>query len=739
MRKGGQISLQLRIKRALTLFLFAICCTLTLAPQVVQGKPEKQVILIMADYLDLTDLQSKEAPYLQQAVRTGTIGLMNTNTAHSSRTSPHTHATISAGSPAIAGTSHVFTYPALEQIDGEAAGSIYQRYSGKTTTSTDLLVLNWPQIQQANQNLRQPIPAPGLLGEKLKEAGLTVAILGNSDTPSTKHRPAGLIACDYNGIIPQGKVGDDIVIPSEGFLLFRTDYKELLKETLNALSTASLIVIDTGDLFRLETTRHYGFNDIVLKERAAIIQNINDFYRGLSEAVDMDQTLLILASTTPSPVQIQQKNFLVPMVMSNNHLTPGLLYSNTTRRPGLVTNTDLTATILSFLGIEPSPHMTGQSIVGVPFKKEEDPIAYLTEVNKEMLFTYQSRPQIIKPYIGLQIATILGVIPLSLYAHKIIPYYRYLLALITAYPAALMLVELFPHQTLIAYTIVSILLAVLLVLLCTKVFSDKSIKPFILLSAITAALIIFDMIAGSTLMKQSLLGYDPIAGARYYGIGNEYMGVLVGSSLMGFGVILRQQKAPISIVLFIVYFGLLTWLMFSADFGTNLGGTITVLVAFGYWFWRWQKETLKRNLFFCLPLSLIMIAMIVTMGLGFYQDRPSHIGRTVQLIRQEGMHELLYIIARKLAMNLKLIRYTPWARVFLAALLAVGVLLFKPAGFMKRLYRMRRPVYEALISILLGSITALIWNDSGIVAAATTMIFGVYPLISLALDEVKIS
>lgn len=719
--------------------MFAICFSATFSPHIVQGKPEKQVILIMADYLDLNDLQSKEACYLRQSALTGTVGLMNTNTAHSSRTSPHTHATISAGSPAIGGTSHILTYHSPELVDGEKAASLYQRYTGKTPAATDLLVLNWPQIQQANQNLKQPAPVPGLLGEKLKNAGLKVAILGNSDTYSTKHRPAGLIACDLNGIIPQGKVGGTIITPSKGFLSFRTDYDELLKETLNALSTASLVVIDTGDLYRLETMRHHGLNDIVLKERAAIIQDINNFYRDLSKSVDMGHTLIILVSTTPSPYQIQQKNFLVPMIMSNNHLTPGLVYSNTTRRPGLITNTDLTATILSFLEIEPTPHMTGQTIVGMPFEKEEDPITYLAKMNEEMLFTYQSRPQIIKPYIGLQIATILGVIPLFFYAHKMIPYYRYVLGLITAYPAALMLVELFPHQTLIAYTIISVLLAVLLVLICTSMFTDKSIKPFILLCTITAVLIIFDIISGSKLMKQSLLGYDPIAGARYYGIGNEYMGVLVGSSFMGFGVILQQQKAPINIAASIFYFSLLTYLMFSTDFGTNLGGTITVLVAFGYWFWRWQKEAIKRNLIWWLSLSLMLIAVIISMGLGFHHGKPSHIGRTVQLIQQEGLQELIHIIARKLAMNLKLIRYTPWARVFLAALLAVGVLLFKPAGFMKRLYQKRRPVYEALISILLGSVTALVWNDSGIVAAATIMIFGVYPLISLALDEVNIS
>lgn len=704
-------------------------------PEAAQGKPDKQVIFVMADYLTLNDLLSEEAVFLQEAALKSTVGLMNTNTAHSTRTHPHTHATISAGRPAVGGPGYVLAYPARERMDGETAGSLYTRYTGNTPKETDVLVLNWPQIQRANGNLRPPAPLPGLLGEKLKDAGLSVAILGNSDTPAAVHRPAGLIASDLEGIIPSGQVGGDITRPAKGFLPFRTDYQALLEQTLATLETASLVVIDTGDLFRLESTRHYGSEDVVLRDRKTIIKDINDFYHELYQRVNPENTLLILASTTPSPAQLQQKDFLVPIIISNSRLAPGLVYSNTTRRPGLITNTDLTASILAFLGIEPTPQVTGQPVSGVSFDRG-NPWRYLAEMHEEMLFTYQNRPNIIKPYIGLQIITIFGAIPMFFKPHKAIPYYRYLLVLMAAGPAALLLVELFTHENLVVYSIILALLAALLALLCNGLFPDRSIRPFVLLSMLTAGLIIADLAAGSFLMKQSLLGYDPIAGARYYGIGNEYMGVLVGSSFMGFGVYFHERKAPISILLSIVYFSLLIWLMFAADFGTNLGGTITLLVACGCWFWRWQKDNIKQHFGYSCLLCLVILGFVITVGLGFQHDRPSHIGRTVQLVQQEGLQELWYIMLRKLEMNLKLIRYTPWTKVFLAALLAVGILLYKPAGFMKRLFDKRRPIYEASIAILLGSMTALVWNDSGIVAAATAMIFCVYPLLSLALSDI---
>ena len=44
--------------------------------------------------------------------------------------------------------------------------------------------------------------------------------------------------------------------------------------------------------------------------------------------------------------------------------------------------------------------------------------------------------------------------------------------------------------------------------------------------------LLLDVLTGSSLIRLSPLGYDVMLGARFYGIGNEYMGILVGSSLL---------------------------------------------------------------------------------------------------------------------------------------------------------------------------------------------------------------
>ena len=109
----------------------------------------------------------------------------------------------------------------------------------------------------------------------------------------------------------------------------------------------------------------------------------------------------------------------------------------------------------------------------------------------------------------------------------------------------------------------------------------------------------------------------------------------------------------------------------------------------------------------------------------------SHLGRTWELVQVHGLGELSNVIARKADMNIKLLRYSIWSRIFLVLVGLVTFLMFYPAGFMKKVFCGNPFFKTALTGITAGSITALLVNDSGVVAAATTMIYGVVPLLIL--------
>src|SRR5690606_22312553 len=114
--------------------------------------------------------------------------------------------------------------------------------------------------------------------------------------------------------------------------------------------------------------------------------------------------------------------------------------------------------------------------------------------------------------------------------------------------------------------------------------------PFARLSGLTALLLVVDLFRQAVWMKHSLLGYDPILGSRFYGIGNEYMGIFVGAALVASTSALEAARTPRFFrfglfALAVVYAGAIALLAWPAG-GANVGGAITATFAFGAAFWR---------------------------------------------------------------------------------------------------------------------------------------------------------
>ena len=113
----------------------------------------------------------------------------------------------------------------------------------------------------------------------------------------------------------------------------------------------------------------------------------------------------------------------------------------------------------------------------------------------------------------------------------------------------------------------------------------------------------------------------------------------------------------------------------------------------------------------------------------------SHFGQFALAVQTSGLTAVKEVVVRKLAMNYKLIKYTIWTRVLLCSLLALGILFYRPVGIFRRLLTKNPAIAAGLAGGVLGAFTALIFNDSGIVAAATAIIFPAATLFYLVLRE----
>jgi len=104
------------------------------------------------------------------------------------------------------------------------------------------------------------------------------------------------------------------------------------------------------------------------------------------------------------------------------------------------------------------------------------------------------------------------------------------------------------------------------------------------------------------------------------------------------------------------------------------------------------------------------------------------------LVSREGIKEVVGIIIRKGSMNLKLLRWSLWSRILLVFLSLMIFLFFHPPGQLRRIKNRYPKLSNGFTGIIVGSVTAILVNDSGVVAGATTLIYAGIPLLLLALD-----
>ena len=255
---------------------------------------------------------------------------------------------------------------------------------------------------------------------------------------------------------------------------------------------------------------------------------------------------------------------------------------------------------------------------------------------------------------------------------------------------------------------------------------------WVLLGLITVLALLLDTLSGSNLQKFSLLGYDPIVGARYYGLGNEYMGVLIGSALLGSltmvegipakilpatGVEGKKGRATALAVFFIYLF--VVFLLSSPQFGANFGGTLTAAVTFGAaWAGLGGSPGRKADL----PVTIgyfLLVALLLLVALNYWgwSGLASHVGRLGEQWRG-NLGTFWETVGRKAART-GLIRYSIWSRALVVLLGVMVVLCFCGRG-VETFYR-RQPVLLRVSAVVLEPGCPA--TTLGVVAAALAALY----------------
>lgn len=681
-------------------------------------RAEDKTVVIVADYLGIEDINRME--YLRGLAAESCVALMSNR------------------QPGKAGASKskliIGSGKRLEINDNMVLGGseesllkIYRMESGREPLPGSLAYTDIYKIKNRNAN-SEYLNCIGYIGDIININNGAACFIGNADTED-KNRSSMLIAMDSSGEIDSGET-ENIHKNDELFPYgIRTDYNRLAELYKQYLPASSFMVIETGDMERLEalkTSMSEGFYESC---RYDVLNSIDGFIKELADHSGFKT--LVFISTYPSKSDAEAGNKLTPVVVYESG-KGGVLYSSSTRREGIILNTDVADYLLYKLGYIDSCDI--KELI------REKPVDFLREMNGNIVRTSKFRAPVLTNYAAMIIASLAMLFIAAVFSGKvnIIVWPRlssFFAYIMISFPIALLYLNAsYPGGGPAEYIAFAAAASALISLVLQITLRDK-IKVILCICLLLLTGLSADILTGSLFIKQSVLGYDPVIGARFYGIGNEYAGMYIGCSLMVFGCIQELTGKRFHRAFAASYFLVCTCLLGLTFMGANFGGALAG--AFGYllaYFLVYDIKFNSRNVFTgILILFLTAAALILADSLGMSSQ--SHVGRLVKDTKANGFGVIISTIQRKISMNLRLIRYTIWTKVLVCTIATISIMFYKPVKQMFDIFSKYKYLRYSWISMAVSAIAGFAVNDSGIVVAATSMIYAAFTMLIMCIGE----
>ncbi|RAV20262.1 hypothetical protein, partial [Paenibacillus contaminans] len=487
-----------------------------------------------------------EMPEIKEAIRRGAVGGVNTRL--SGNRFADVYLTIGAGRPAYM-TSQTNGWNRMENAGGTTAEEQMRRFRAGGAPEGEVLVPF--QSRLAASNARSSYAAkPGELGELLKNSGVARYVWGNADLGGNaergtvqRQRYAPLMAMDASGAVDYGEVGPGIVVEgSQRPFGVRANTQEIW-ERWQKRRNGSLSLIELGDLHRLYEEKE-GYERLRFEEeKRDVLRELDALFGRIKNGLrDGEELWLFSPKGNPEAYRIFDR--LSPLVVYREGKAAGLLESASTRRAGVVTMFDMSVSIARLFGAESPSEWMGSPLGTFPVS---DNLMHLQKELSSIRTIYGLRPKLLYSWTLLEIvillAALVGTVWLGKERRKSRSFtFRVLLAAVLAAPAVMLVMGWLDSMTAGA----AVLSFAAVVAVSSLLLAQFNVLKMLMAAGLgTAMLILFDGWTGAEAMKRSVLGYDPLIGARYYGIGNEYMGVLIGALILGVSawLQLRQRRS----------------------------------------------------------------------------------------------------------------------------------------------------------------------------------------------------
>lgn len=709
------------MRRKFLIVFIIVAMALNFAGDISIANEKGKVILITLNRTSLNDL-TEISSIKEEVDKRGYIGLMNIK-ASLGTSDVRSYGTIGAGTRA---------YLNIEDLDFQTINEENKNIYLRRTNIKPKLINNLNVNKLAADNLTGEFGAyPGALGYEFRKNNLSIAMLGNADTDLEIHREACLIAMDENGQIQKGDIENLNIKDELAPFGIRTDYNKLLDETRKYYNNSDLVVVELGDTYRLDLYKDKLNESSYASMKKTINKNISSYLDEVFKIAKKEDRIYIV-SPYPNLLDYQNGYRLAPIMLFEGD-QKGLLASGTTKRAGVVANIDISSDILDYFNIK------SELIVGKSFNKNvvDNPIEYLSKDYEKIVSTANIRYPVLYTYAVFEmiiwILAMLAIMYRKNVSKKIFNILSFILKFTMTIPLVFLIAPILNLNSEISIIASLIIILGLLYYLIHK-FAKEDLKILITLSILTSIAILIDVATGQNLMKNSVLGYDVIVGARYYGVGNEYEGVILGVVAFGLSGLLHYKKISKGLVCALMLTAL--FIQIYPGMGANVGGIFSGGFCFLYFILNMYnvKIDAKKFTLICMAVGLgvVSMALIDIFALG----GKSHLSGFIYKIGADGPIAILQMIQRKIAMNIKLISVSIWSRVLILAVIIVSVLLYKPFGTLKKLYDIYPMLSKAWTAIIVGSIVGFLANDSGVIVAATGISYVIIPVLVLTIKNI---
>jgi hypothetical protein len=616
-----------------------------------------RVALIGVSGLHWNDVTQADTPNLWELARAGAIGSLSVRTVGNVTCPYDGWLTVSAGSRSAVG--YGCGAPPMPEARGEGAVIPDYRYL----------------IDVAGQR------NAGTLGESLKAAGQCSIAIGPG---------AALALADRQGAV--GRYHDSP-----------------LQVTTADLEQCRMIAMDVDDLIRpyLTGDRLPKVPDQLSPAERRDALRLADAKAGALLSVLPADTTVLLAGMSD--------HGSVPHLRVAALREPGaqgrLLGAASTHREDISILPDLTATALAKLGVK-----APETVIGVPLQvgaqgatidrlRRADATAQTIRSVKGIYFTAVAVLQVLFYLIAfLLLRRRKGLSPVRLAA-----------VALAAVPVSSYLVNLLPWSNLVQL-IAGVLgwTAAVTVAAFAGPWRRSPLGPLAVVAGLTALTLAGDLLTGTTLQLNSIMGYSAEVGARYYGLGNIPFALLATGTLLATTVIAHRWPGRLGVAA-IVVLGAFAMVLGGSGMGSDFGGVIafvpgiavTALLVAG------KRVSIVKLAAFCVAGGVIVMTFAV---LNYLRppDEQTHLGRFVgQVLSGEAFD----VIFRKLQAMLSTLLSPNLMPIVIAAVAFLVYAILRPeqasAGVVPAAFEHSPALRAGLIGTLVSGVIGMLVNDSG--------------------------